>query len=151
MSVEKARDEAVRWLGQARADLKAARPSLAAGVHEWSCFQAQQAAEKALKAFWYHNDEEPWGHSTLRLIEDYPDQEAAAELVDLADNARVLDKLYIPTRYPSGLPDSIPAEVYTRDEAAHAIDKAREIVSAVARLIEETSGARSPEAESPSS
>jgi len=140
MSMEKARDEAARWLAQARADLRAAEASLAAGVHEWSCFQAQQAAEKALKAFWYCNDEEPWGHSTLRLIEDYPDQEAAADLTALADNARALDKLYIPTRYPNGLPDSIPADVYTKDEARQAIDKARGIVDAAARLIEGGSG-----------
>jgi HEPN domain-containing protein len=37
-----------RWLAQARWDLKAARDSAAAGNFEWACFQAQQAAEKAL-------------------------------------------------------------------------------------------------------
>ena len=44
-------DTASRWFDQAKWDLKAARDSEAAGNYEWACFQAQQAAEKALKAF----------------------------------------------------------------------------------------------------
>jgi len=42
-----------KWLRQALSDLAAARDSLNANHHEWSCFQAQQSAEKALKAFLY--------------------------------------------------------------------------------------------------
>jgi len=38
------------WLAQAKRDLKAARDSLSSGNYEWTAFQAQQAAEKALKA-----------------------------------------------------------------------------------------------------
>jgi HEPN domain-containing protein len=41
------------WLRQAEADLKAARDSLAAQNEEWACYQAQQCAEKALKAYLY--------------------------------------------------------------------------------------------------
>ena len=39
-----------RWLEKAERDLCAARKSHEFGEHEWACFQAQQAAEKALKA-----------------------------------------------------------------------------------------------------
>jgi HEPN domain-containing protein len=38
------------WLRQAEADLRHARHALDDGDHEWSCFAAQQAAEKAAKA-----------------------------------------------------------------------------------------------------
>ncbi len=61
--------EGERWLAQARWDLKAARDSAAAGNFEWSCFQAQQAAEKALKSFLYGAGADPGAlHSVRRLV-----------------------------------------------------------------------------------
>jgi HEPN domain-containing protein len=41
------------WFEQAKADLRAAELSASGGAHEWACFQAQQAGEKALKALLY--------------------------------------------------------------------------------------------------
>jgi len=38
---------------QAEADFKAARDSFEDGNYEWSCFQAPQSSEKALKAYLY--------------------------------------------------------------------------------------------------
>jgi HEPN domain-containing protein len=38
---------------QAKKDLQSARNSLASEDFEWACFQAQQSAEKALKAVLY--------------------------------------------------------------------------------------------------
>ena len=38
------------WIKQADRDLKRAENSLEDGDYEWSCFAAQQAAGKALKA-----------------------------------------------------------------------------------------------------
>ena len=37
------------WLAQAERDLEQARSSQDEGRHEWACFAAQQAAEKALE------------------------------------------------------------------------------------------------------
>lgn len=48
------RKEAKKWLRQAEADLKACRDNLKDGNFEWSCFQTQQSAEKALKAYLYN-------------------------------------------------------------------------------------------------
>jgi len=45
------RSEALDWLEEAKADLEHARLSLGNGSYNWACFAAQQAAEKALKAF----------------------------------------------------------------------------------------------------
>ncbi|GBC84563.1 hypothetical protein HRbin11_00994 [bacterium HR11] len=47
------REEARRWLDQARADLKTARDCLKDGDYYASAFFAQQASEKALKGFLY--------------------------------------------------------------------------------------------------
>lgn len=44
-------------LEQAEADLRAADHSMAGGSYEWACFQAQQAGEKALKAYLYALDQ----------------------------------------------------------------------------------------------
>jgi len=45
--------ESMRWSRQAEKDLKASKNSLKSGDYEWACFQAQQAAEKALKSILY--------------------------------------------------------------------------------------------------
>lgn len=131
MSLEKMRHEAARWLQQAEADMRAADASLAAGSFEWACFQSQQAGEKALKAFWFFHGNDPWGHSLARLVEDYPDETIKADLMAVMPHAKQLDKLYIPTRYPNGLPDLTPSEVFTQEDARQAIDTARELIAKI--------------------
>lgn len=49
------------WFRQAVKDLEQAGESREAGRHEWACFAAQQAAEKAVKALHLHNGQEAWG------------------------------------------------------------------------------------------
>ena len=132
MSLEKSRQESERWIGQAKADLRAAEASAAAGSYEWACFQSQQAAEKALKAFWFFYCGDPWGHSLVRLIQDFPEEGLRAEIMPYLGHAKQLDKLYIPTRYPNGLPDMIPADVFTDEDAVSAIATAREIIDGIA-------------------
>jgi len=132
MSLEKSKQESERWIGQAMADLKAAESSAAAGSYEWACFQSQQAAEKALKAFWLFHGADPWGHSLVRLIQDFPEDTLRAELAPFLRHAKQLDKLYIPTRYPNGLPDMIPADVFTDEDAVSAIAMAREVIDGIA-------------------
>ena len=63
MSQESYQKEAKRWLQQARTDLEASTDSRTAGHYEWACFQAQQAAEKGMKAIWFHYSHDPWGDS----------------------------------------------------------------------------------------
>ena len=41
------------WFSQAKFDLKAAEDSMNNENYEWSCFQAQQAAEKTLEEYLY--------------------------------------------------------------------------------------------------
>ena len=135
MSQEKYYKECQRWFSQAKSDFKAARDSLGSEHYEWSCFQAQQAAEKALKAVWYYIVQDPWGHSVVKLIDDLPDAKMKTALLEFLDNAKELDKLYIPTRYPNGLPELTPAEVYTKTEAARAISAAEKIISAAGQII----------------
>ncbi len=135
MSAEKYSKDARRWVRQARADLRAACFSRENGSNEWASFQAQQAAEKAVKAVWYFAGHDPWGHSIAKLIIDFPDNGMKARIDSLIDDAKALDKLYIPTRYPNGLPEMIPAEVYTHEESGDAIRRAEKIISAAESIL----------------
>lgn len=128
MSAEKRLHEAGRWLEQATADLKAAADSRRAGNNEWACFQCQQAGEKALKALWIRDGHDPWGHSLLRLLEEHPEERIRGRLAQLRDSASLLDKLYIPTRYPNGLPDLTPSRVYGEPDARAADAAAEQVV-----------------------
>jgi len=114
---ERSRD----WFRQAEADLDHARLSLAGGDFEWGCFAAQQAAEKALKAVFFSHHGDPWGHSLLAMVKALPEAVAPALTQELLDAAKVLDKHYLPTRYPNGFDAGAPVDYYTEREARDAI------------------------------
>lgn len=129
--------EASRWFRTAQSDLAAATGLMELGHFAQACFLFQQAAEKAAKALHFAIDTSPWGHSVARLLTDArdslaPDQDQAAALLK---DANALDRFYVPTRYPNGLPDFIPSEVYRQEDAAQAQEAARRILAAIhARL-----------------
>jgi len=108
------------WFRQAGRDLEQARESAAAGRHEWACFAAQQAAEKAVKAVHLARGQEAWGHAVRKLLEELPCPVSS----ELMDRARVLDGYYIPARYPNGHPEGAPFEnigqLQSREAIAHA-------------------------------
>lgn len=114
------------WFRQAEADLKHARDALKTGSYEWSCFAAQQAAEKALKAIYEKRGEEAWGHTVTTLLGNLSDSIKVPE--QLIEWSKILDKHYVPTRYPNGLESGAPTDFYTKQEAEQAIAYANEIV-----------------------
>jgi HEPN domain-containing protein len=68
--MEKREIEARRWLAQAEEDLKTAYDLQKDRRFNWVCFICQQAAEKAVKAIYYLQDEGvEWTHSLYVLIE----------------------------------------------------------------------------------
>lgn len=125
--------EAKRWFRQAEADLAAARASRAAGAHEWAAFQSQQAAEKALKALLFaHGRTAIATHSVKKLLEAAGDilPGAAAH----ADSARLLDGVYISSRYPNGLDaDDAPVDYYKAEDSEACLRSATSIFEAVKR------------------
>jgi len=126
-------EEAQRWLDQAREDLIWARRLAEEGGYHVACFLAQQVAEKALKAFLYRQGEQiVLGHSVGTLCAKAGEYER--ELMEKGGTWAILDGFYIPTRYPNGLPDGIPAHVYNAKAAREAVDLAGDVVETVARL-----------------
>jgi len=126
-------EEAWRWFAQSLRDLKASVSSLKSGYYEWSCFQAQQAAEKAVKALLYAYGRSSWGHSVVELL-DYLES-AVGVPEELYVCARELDRHYIPSRYPNAFESGYPGMYYDRVVAERAINSAETLVNWVrARL-----------------
>jgi HEPN domain-containing protein len=115
------------WLAQAERDLEQARASQEDGRHEWACFAAQQAAEKAVKALHLCLGQEAWGHVVARLLSEVP-LEVEPSLIE---KAKVLDNFYVGTRYPDGHPEGPPFEHYGEIQSGDALNYASEIVEFV--------------------
>jgi HEPN domain-containing protein len=90
--------------------------------------------EKALKALHLRHGQQSWGHGLGRSFRDLPAelaQSLAAEVADLEDRLRVLDALFIPTRYPDSLPEGAPTDHFGRLQSQDALGHARALVDAI--------------------
>jgi HEPN domain-containing protein len=129
------REEAGRWFRQAEHDLEAADISMKGGSSAWACFQSQQAAEKAVKALLYEAGyRKILSHSVYELLLE------ARKITDgvplLEQEAKMLDNVYITSRYPNGLAGRMtPSEYYTREDAERCLRSAGSILDAVRRCI----------------
>ena len=117
------------WFNQALRDLEQAEHSRQTGHHEWACFAAQQAAEKAVKALHRHLGQESWGHVVARGLRELPPAVRPPE--SLVAKAQVLDTAYIPSRYPNSHPEGAPFEHYGPIQSEEALQFAGEIVEFV--------------------
>ena len=128
------RAEAGRWLAQARSELAFARIGVREGFYAQACFHCQQSAEMALKALHYLGGARlVMGHSLVELLA--PLTENHPNLASLRGAASRLDQLYVPTRYPNGLPGGVPAEVFTEEQAAEAVAQATRFIEGATELI----------------
>ncbi len=128
--------EGQRWLEQAQVDLKWTRHLNTEGAYYLVCFLAQQTAEKALKAFLYAQGEEiVFGHSVRKLCERAAEYDARFQ--ERLEDWGILDSYYIPTRYPNGLPDDIPARVYNQQAATTALPLTEAVVAYITTWFDE--------------
>jgi len=125
-------------LRTADGDLDSSRILINGGRHAHACFHAHQAAEKALKAVWYFSDLDPWGHSIRKMIQDLErvDEARYGSVASLLEKGTFLDRFYIPTRYPNGLPDITPDEAFSLEDANGCLAFARVIVETIRSLVE---------------
>jgi HEPN domain-containing protein len=127
------REAALRWLRQAEHDLAIARGHQERGDFSDACFMAEQAAQKALKAFLIgHGHRSVPIHSVAQLAERCAQIDSAFAVHITA--GRVLDQYYIPTRYPDALaPPAVPFESYTQEQGHTAVAATQAIVALVAQ------------------
>lgn len=132
--MQNSKSEAERWFRQSEHDLDDARYARDGKRWNLACFLTQQAAEKAIKAVIYnHGAEAAWGHSIAELCRDAAETDPDFE--SLRISASPLDKYYIPTRYPNGLPGGIPAEAFDEDDARRALELATHVIDFVRNRI----------------
>lgn len=117
------------WLEQAGRDFEQAEDSRRSSRHEWACFAAQQAAEKAVKALHLYLGQEAWGHVIAKLLCELPNTVQAPG--NLVEKGRVLDTFYIPSRYPNSHPEGAPFQHYGPLQSEEAIRYAGEIIGFV--------------------
>ncbi len=127
--------EARRWILQAKDDLRFVEWVHAEGVFfDKACFLSQQAGEKALKACLYGlGRRRVPGHSLIELLEELESEVPEAAVLQRA--AARLDRYYISTRYPNGLPGGCPYQAYSAEDLEQAHRDAAEVVTFAVRLL----------------
>ncbi len=127
--------EGLRWLDQAKMDLKTARDCVRDKNFYASAFFAQQSAEKALKGFLYSKGFRAIvTHSVLDLIEEALKSEK--NFGKFIDFGRELDRHYIGSRYPNFYPSGAPYKYYTEEVAEKCVSYAESILEEVRKSIE---------------
>ncbi len=129
------KEEALRWLDQAEHNLEVAKNNFKAGFYSDACFMAEQSAQIALKSFIiYHKKRYIWEHSIqelARICSQYN-----KEFERLIEIGKILDRYYIPTRYPNALaPPAVPYKSYTEEDAKNALDLAEQILKKVKNFL----------------
>lgn len=118
------REEAQRWLLQARADMGSAQQALVYGSHYLAAFLAHQAVEKALKA---------WHIERLRAMPPHThDLLALGTVLSVPDTVtgllRRLNPHYAVSRYPDAA-NGVPAMQYDEAIARPLVDAAEQVLS----------------------
>lgn len=129
-------EEAKRWLEQAEHDLKVARTVFEARIFSYTCFLAEQSAQKSLKAFLYFKGERHiWEHSVQKLAEKCASYDK--EFEKFIEPGGVLDRFYLATRYPDAVaPPAVPYKLFNQEDAQKALEVAGGIFSLVKAIIE---------------
>jgi HEPN domain-containing protein len=125
------------WLAQARADAEHAGYALDGGFHAHSCYSAQQAVEKALKALLLVSGSEIGRtHSVVGLRRALA--EAGVEVPEAIlsrSEAQDLTRLNIETRYPLGDAEDAPFELFGEDQAKRVVAIAARVVGFVSEVL----------------
>ena len=128
------KNEASRWLREAKHDLDFSRVALSTGFYSKACFNSEQAAEKAVKAVLYARGERlVIGHSVTELFKRLDlDERTARQVMGITHK---LDQYYIPTRYPNAFASGPAFEHYGKAQAEEAIEMASGLVDLCEQLV----------------
>ena len=120
--------DAQRWFRQSEDDYRFVEwLKRKADFFDKGCFMAQQAGEKALKSCLYATGKRRViGHSLFEMTDQLSKQDNRFKKV-ISESKR-LDRYYIPTRYPNGIPGGSPFQVYDEEDLNNAFDDLQEIV-----------------------
>ena len=119
------KDEVKTWMEFAGEDLRMAELALKEKLYNQVCFHSEQCAEKAIKGLILQQGHlYPHSHKLADLLSTLPE----STLDDLRKETLLLDRFYIPTRYPDALPGMLPHGLPTEKDAVEAIEVARQVL-----------------------
>lgn len=123
---------AADWMIRAKSDLAIANPPLPQGaLYEDLCFHAQQAAEKALKAIYQHNEFAfNYTHDLNELMIGL--KQKGIHLPEQVLEADILTRFAWESRYPN------LGEPVTEEEYREALHQAQMVVTWAEKMIEST-------------
>ena len=129
--MKRSQEEAKRWLSQAQYDIEVAKRMLEQEIYSYSCFLCEQAAQKALKAYLYFEGKRyVWEHSVQELAGISREYDEKFE--GIIEAGKLLDRYYIPTRYPDALAlPALPQKTYNEKDASQAVSLAEKIIRMV--------------------
>ncbi|MEW5692600.1 MAG: HEPN domain-containing protein [Candidatus Hydrogenedentota bacterium] len=133
--------EQMRWIEQAKYDFDTARDLYEKQRYNWCCYLCQQASEKAVKAVYINRGEYVEKvHSIFVLIEGDKTYRinGIEELKNCSEQARRLDRYYIPTRYPNGVPYGVAYRYFGLKDAKNCMDDCETIILCVKKLLQIT-------------
>jgi len=120
------------WFVFAEEDLKMAELAFKEKIYNQVCFHSQQAVEKMLKGYLeIKNKLPPRTHKLVDIISLIKD----IELKNLKDEIILLDRFYIPTRYPDAIPGSLPEELPVEKDAIEALRIAKKAMKLIKKLV----------------
>lgn len=123
------KNRAQDWLKQAENDLQWAHASFKQNFYSQCCFISQQCAAKAIKSITYYLEYDVRGHSITKIAQ------ALGINAEVEAAGKRLDLYYISARYPDALPAGAPCEMFSQDQARHALNDATVVLNkAIAEL-----------------
>lgn len=124
--------DAERWLHFAREDLRMAELALEESIFNQVCFHSQQSAEKSIKGLLSHQRRiPPRTHlmsDLMRLLNLNPFEAIKVDIL-------LLDRFYIPTRYPDAVPGSLAEGMPDKQDAEGAMMTACQLLEIVTEWI----------------
>ncbi len=125
----------IDWLDEALDDYAAALDLHKLKRYSKACYFAHQACEKAAKALLIRKMGRYEAiHSVAELLKKA--SEAVSIPQELVSKASLLDRFYVPTRYPNAWPAGAPYKHYTAEDSEKALTYASEVLELVKREIE---------------
>ncbi len=124
-----------RWLREAAHTLQQAKLVYKNKIYNVTCFLAEQACQKALKAVLYFEGARfITMHSIAELLKEVSKKHP--ELSRFIAQGGHLDQYYLSSRYPDAVAEpAIPSEIFDDEQAAKALSIAEEIFMACKKLV----------------
>jgi HEPN domain-containing protein len=99
-------------------------------------FMAQQAGEKALKSCLYATGKRRViGHSLYEMADELSKQDNRFR--NIVSASKRLDRYYIPTRYPNGIPGGSPFQVFDKEDLNKAFEDLKMIIDICRQFLED--------------